>query len=84
MVSIPFSKKLRVRKILNWEMERLYPIISTTARTCCILERRVNPKTGKYDVPILTLNAVGEELFDKVTYKKRLWIDVALCLLRLL
>jgi len=30
----------------------------------------VNSKTGKYDVPILTLNAIGEELFDKVTYKK--------------
>lgn len=30
----------------------------------------VNPKTGKYDVPILTLNAIGEELFEKVTYKK--------------
>jgi putative SOS response-associated peptidase YedK len=29
-----------------------------------------NPKTGKYDLPILTLNAIGEELFDKVTYKK--------------
>jgi putative SOS response-associated peptidase YedK len=29
-----------------------------------------NPKTGKYDVPIITLNAIGEELFDKVTYKK--------------
>lgn len=29
-----------------------------------------NPKTGKYNVPILTLNAIGEELFEKVTYKK--------------
>ena len=29
-----------------------------------------NPKTGKYDLPIITLNAIGEELFDKVTYKK--------------
>lgn len=26
-----------------------------------------NPKTGKYDVPILTLNAIGEELLEKVT-----------------
>ena len=30
----------------------------------------VNPKTGKYDVPILTLNAIGEEMFEKTTYKK--------------
>jgi len=30
----------------------------------------INPKTGKYDVPIITLNAIGEELFQKVTYKK--------------
>lgn len=30
----------------------------------------VNPKTGKYDPPIITLNAISEELFDKVTYKK--------------
>lgn len=29
-----------------------------------------NPDTGKYDVPILTLNAIGEELFQKPTYKK--------------
>jgi putative SOS response-associated peptidase YedK len=29
-----------------------------------------NPKTGKFDVPIITLNAIGEELFQKVTYKK--------------
>lgn len=29
-----------------------------------------NPKTGKYDIPILTLNAIGEELLEKVTYKK--------------
>jgi putative SOS response-associated peptidase YedK len=30
----------------------------------------VNQKTGKFDVPIITLNAIGEELFQKVTYKK--------------
>jgi len=30
----------------------------------------INPKTGKYDTPIITLNAIGEELFQKVTYKK--------------
>jgi putative SOS response-associated peptidase YedK len=30
----------------------------------------VNPKSGKFDVPIITLNAIGEELFQKVTYKK--------------
>jgi putative SOS response-associated peptidase YedK len=30
----------------------------------------MNPKTGKFDPPILTLNAIGEEMFDKVTYKK--------------
>ncbi|CAN5775590.1 hypothetical protein BH10BAC2_BH10BAC2_39980 [soil metagenome] len=30
----------------------------------------MNPKTDKYDPPILTLNAIGEELFEKVTYKK--------------
>lgn len=29
-----------------------------------------NPATGKYDPPIITLNAIGEEMFDKVTYKK--------------
>ena len=31
---------------------------------------RVNPNLGKFDVPIITLNAIGEELFQKVTYKK--------------
>ncbi|UAY53198.1 SOS response-associated peptidase [Ferruginibacter albus] len=30
----------------------------------------VNPKTGKFDPPILTLNAIGEEMFQKVSYKK--------------
>ena len=30
----------------------------------------INPKTGKFDTPIITLNAIGEELFQKVTYKK--------------
>jgi len=30
----------------------------------------VNPVTGKYDVPITTLNAIGEELFQKPMYKK--------------
>jgi len=30
----------------------------------------MNQKTGKFDVPIITLNAIGEELFEKVTYKK--------------
>jgi putative SOS response-associated peptidase YedK len=29
-----------------------------------------NAKTGKFDVPIITLNAIGEELFENVTYKK--------------
>jgi putative SOS response-associated peptidase YedK len=29
-----------------------------------------NPKTGKFDPPILTLNAIGEELLEKPTYKK--------------
>ena len=29
----------------------------------------MNPRTGKYDPPILTLNAIGEELFEKITYK---------------
>ncbi len=30
----------------------------------------INHRTGKYDVPIITLNAIGEELFQKPTYKK--------------
>ncbi len=30
----------------------------------------VNSKTGKYDPPIMTMNAVGEELFQKITFKK--------------
>ena len=30
----------------------------------------INPKTGKFDTPIITLNAIGEELFQKVTYKR--------------
>ena len=30
----------------------------------------IDPKTGKFDTPIITLNAIGEELFQKVTYKK--------------
>ena len=30
----------------------------------------VNPKTGKFEPPVLTLNAIGEEMFQKVTYKK--------------
>jgi putative SOS response-associated peptidase YedK len=30
----------------------------------------INPDTGKYDQPILTLNAIGEELFMKPTYKQ--------------
>jgi putative SOS response-associated peptidase YedK len=29
-----------------------------------------NQKTNKYDPPFITLNAIGEELFDKTTYKK--------------
>ena len=27
----------------------------------------VNPKSGKFDVPIITINAISEELFQKVT-----------------
>ena len=30
----------------------------------------INPKTGKFETPIITLNAIGEELFQKVTYKR--------------
>lgn len=30
----------------------------------------LNPRTNKYDPPILTLNAIGEELLEKPTYKK--------------
>lgn len=30
----------------------------------------INTKTGKFDTPIITLNAIGEELFQKVTYKQ--------------
>lgn len=29
-----------------------------------------NPKTNKYDTPVITLNAIGEEILEKVTYKK--------------
>ncbi len=30
----------------------------------------MNPKTNKYDPPIIMLNAIGEEMFEKVSYKK--------------
>ncbi len=30
----------------------------------------MNPRTHKYDPPIITLNAVGEEILEKPTYKK--------------
>lgn len=54
--------------MMHWELIPFY--IRTQAELEQFRKGGLNPKTGKYDPPRNTLNAIGEEVLEKVTYKE--------------
>ncbi len=54
--------------MMHWELIPFY--LKNTAELEQFRRGGLNPKTGKKDPPRNTLNAIGEELFQKVTYKQ--------------
>jgi putative SOS response-associated peptidase YedK len=54
--------------MMHWELIPFY--IKTAAELEHFRKGGLNPKTGKKDPPRNTLNAIGEEMFDKVSYKQ--------------
>jgi putative SOS response-associated peptidase YedK len=53
---------------MHWELIPFY--IKTLADLEHFRKGGLNPKTGKKDPPRNTLNAIGEEMLDKVSYKQ--------------
>ncbi len=53
---------------MHWELIPFY--IRTMAELEHFRKGGLNPKTGKKDPPRNTLNAIGEEMLDKVSYKQ--------------
>lgn len=55
-------------EIMHWELIPFY--IHTRADLEHFRHGGLNPRTGKRDPPRNTLNAIGEEMFEKVSYKQ--------------
>jgi putative SOS response-associated peptidase YedK len=54
--------------LMHWELVPFY--VHTRADWEHFRHGGINPKTGKKDPPRNTLNAIGEEMLDKVSYKQ--------------
>ncbi|WP_336515162.1 SOS response-associated peptidase [Pollutibacter soli] len=54
--------------MMHWELIPFY--LKTQSELEHFRKGGLNPKTGKIDPPRNTLNAIGEEVLDKVTYKQ--------------
>lgn len=54
--------------LMHWELVPFY--VRTRAEWSHFRHGGLNPKTGKKDPPRNTLNAIGEEMLDKVSYKQ--------------
>ena len=54
--------------LMHWELVPFY--VKTAAEWSYFRHGGLNPQTGRRDPPRNTLNAIGEEMLDKVSYKQ--------------
>lgn len=54
--------------LMHWELVPFY--VRTSADWAHFRHGGINPKTGRRDPPRNTLNAIGEEMLEKVSYKQ--------------